>query len=100
MDCHPRVTSPSANSSLTSTPLEHSRRTSRDSAHDARHFLQPEEKTHHTLNQSIKKMWREIKQHAIEHHRSVNAAWQAQYGAGVSTGPPNVLEGRARVEHK
>jgi hypothetical protein len=43
-----------------------------------------EEKTHHSLNASIKKMWKEIKHHASEHHKSVNAAYAASYGAGVT----------------
>lgn len=86
-DSHPRVlslstpsTSPSTPSSAT-TPQTQSRRPS----HDADHFVASQEKTHRTLNGSIKKMWRDIKHHAAEHHRSVNAAYQAQYGAGIRT---------------
>ncbi|KAF2847243.1 hypothetical protein T440DRAFT_492047 [Plenodomus tracheiphilus IPT5] len=104
MDSHPRVLSlsspsASADSSITSTPLEQSRRPSHESAHDAHHFVSQEEKTHNTLNQSIKKMWKEIKHHAIEHHRSVNAAYQAQYGAGASTGPA-IVQGRVITDHQ
>ncbi|KAI8940921.1 hypothetical protein NX059_002178 [Plenodomus lindquistii] len=105
MDSHPRVLSlsgpsPSANSSVTSTPFEHSRRQSHESAHDVHHFVKQEKKTHNMLNQSIKKMWKDIKHHATEHHRSVNAAYQAQYGAGASVGPL-VIEGRVlnRLDH-
>lgn len=90
IDSHPRVlslSSPSATSSpLTSgpaTPAEQSRRPSHESAHDAHHFINMEEKTHRTLNGSIKKMWKDLKQHAVEHHRSVNAAYQAQWGAAA-----------------
>lgn len=95
-DHHPRVLSlsspiPSSNPSssttpsqtTSSTPQTQSRRPSHESAHDAHHFLSAQEKTHRTLNGSIKKMWEGIKQHAVEHHRSVNAAYQAQYGAGA-----------------
>jgi hypothetical protein len=91
-DSHPRVLSlsgastPQISSSSTpagTTPLEQSRRASHESAHDAHHFVAAQEKTHKTLNGSIKKMWKEIKHHAAEHHRSVNAAYQAQYGAGA-----------------
>jgi hypothetical protein len=94
LDSHPRILSvsgastPQASSSSTpsaTTPLEQSRRASHESAHDAHHFVASQEKTHRTLNGSIKKMWKEIKQHAVEHHRSVNAAYQAQYGAGART---------------
>jgi hypothetical protein len=72
--------------STSSTPATQSRRPSHESAHDAHHFVNSEEKTHKTLNGSIKKMWKEIKHHAAEHHRSVNAAYQAQYGAGARLG--------------
>ncbi|KAH8725247.1 hypothetical protein GQ44DRAFT_707399 [Phaeosphaeriaceae sp. PMI808] len=85
-DSHPRVlslSSASPNTSNASTPLE-SRRESHESAHDAHHFTSPaEDKTQKTLNGSIKKLWKGIKQHAVEHHRSVNAAYEAQWGAGA-----------------
>ncbi|KAH7087613.1 hypothetical protein FB567DRAFT_349432 [Paraphoma chrysanthemicola] len=90
IDSHPRVLSLSANTSSASTPMTsgaatpmESRRASHESAHDAHHFVSAEEKTHKTLNGSIKKMWKDIKHHAAEHHRSVNAAYRAQYGAGA-----------------
>lgn len=94
---HP-VPSPSVDSSIMSTPLEQSRRPSRESAHKTHHFVKQEEKTHNTINQSIKKMWKDIKHHAIEHHRSVNATCQAQWGV-VQTGP-SITEARARIDHK
>ena len=88
IDSHPRVlslssASPSPNTSTSSTPAVQSRRASHESAHDAHHFVNQQETTHKTLNGSIKKMWKEIKQHAAEHHRSVNAAYRVQYGAGA-----------------
>jgi hypothetical protein len=87
MDCHPRVLSLSSTTSpfnsTSSTPATQSRRPSHESAHDAHHFVNAQEKTHKSLNGSIKKMWKEIKQHASEHHKSVNAAYAAQYGAGA-----------------
>ncbi|KAF2128454.1 hypothetical protein P153DRAFT_293138 [Dothidotthia symphoricarpi CBS 119687] len=82
LDCHPRVLSLSAGSSGDSTPFSQSRRESHESAHDAHHFVHLE-KTDSKLNQSLKKMWKDIKNHAAEHHRSVNAAYQATHGAGV-----------------
>ncbi|KAH7386935.1 hypothetical protein DE146DRAFT_759344 [Phaeosphaeria sp. MPI-PUGE-AT-0046c] len=90
-DSHPRILSLSSPQSsmaptpAATTPLEQSRRPSHESAHDAHHFVASQEKTHRTLNGSIKKMWKDIKNHAVEHHRSVNAAYQAQYGAGART---------------
>jgi hypothetical protein len=95
-DCHPRILSLSAASSPSSTnastpaagtPTTQSRRPSHESAHDAHHFVAAQEKTHKTLNGSIKKMWREIKHHAAEHHRSVNAAYHASYGGGARVMP-------------
>jgi hypothetical protein len=107
LDSHPRVlslssaTSPRSTNASTpaaNTPLTQSRRQSRESAHDAHHFVASQEKTHKTLNGSIKKMWKDIKQHAVEHHRSVNAAYRAQYGAGVRQGSIEAqAEARARM---
>ncbi|OAL02486.1 hypothetical protein IQ06DRAFT_375285 [Phaeosphaeriaceae sp. SRC1lsM3a] len=95
-DSHPRILSlssphsstastPSSTTPAANTPLTQSGRPSHESAHDAHHFVASQEKTHKTLNGSIKKMWKQVKQHAVEHHRSVNAAYQAQYGAGART---------------
>jgi hypothetical protein len=105
LDSHPRVlslssASPSPRSTNASTPaantpLTQSGRPSHESAHDAHHFVASQEKTHRTLNGSIKKMWKDIKQHAVEHHRSVNAAYQAQYGAGVRQGTLDGYEARS-----
>ncbi|CAO2649552.1 Nn.00g069370.m01.CDS01 [Neocucurbitaria sp. VM-36] len=89
---HPRVLSLSAASTPSAqTPATQSRRTSHESAHDAHHFVSQQQKTEKTLNMSVKKMWKDIKHHAAEHHRSVNAAYQASYGAGfkVPAGPSN-----------
>lgn len=95
---HPRILSltspfnsanPSRANSITSppfsqTPAEQSRRASHESAHDAHHFInEQEKKTQKSLNQSIKKMWKEVKHAAVEHHRSVNAAYAVAYGAGT-----------------
>jgi hypothetical protein len=103
LDSHPRVLSLSAssspNSTNASTPAAVSRRASQESAHDAHHFVAAQEKTHKTLNGSIKKMWKDIKQHAVEHHRSVNAAYAAQYGAGVRQGTIDGYEARAGARH-
>ncbi|KAL7771655.1 hypothetical protein CFE70_001603 [Pyrenophora teres f. teres 0-1] len=70
-------------------PLATSRRASHDSAHDAHHFvnLDKEQREHeHKLNASLKKMWAGVKRHAVEHHRSVNAAYMASYGCGAHPG--------------
>jgi hypothetical protein len=93
LDSHPRVLSlstsrsPSSTStpqaSNTATPVTQSRRASHESAHDAHHFIALQDKTSNTLNGSIKKIWKEIKHHAAEHHRSVNMAYRAQYGGGA-----------------
>jgi hypothetical protein len=100
MDSHPRVLSLSSTSSpmnsmsstpAANTPLTQSRRPSHESAHDAHHFVNAQEKTHKTLNGSIKKLWKDIKHHASEHHKSVNAAYQAQYGAGANARFASVL---------
>lgn len=93
LDSHPRVLSLSAGSShktsadtsIVSTPITRSRRASYDSEHDAHHFINLG-KTEKTLNSSIKKLWRDIKHAAAEHHRSVNAAYEATHGAGARIG--------------
>ncbi|EDU40484.1 hypothetical protein PtrSN002B_005219 [Pyrenophora tritici-repentis] len=77
----------SANPSTSSTPLATSRRASHDSAHDAHHFVNLDKEQHeHKLNASLKKMWAGVKRHAVEHHRSVNAAYMASYGCGAHPG--------------
>jgi hypothetical protein len=89
LDCHPRVLSlsagSSANSSIVSTPITQSRRVSHDSQHDAHHFVNLG-KTEKTLNSSIKKLWKDFKHAAAEHHRSVNAAYEATHGTGARLG--------------
>ena len=85
VEYHPRILSLSAESSVASTPLNQSRRASVESQHQAHHFVHNDH-TSKRLNQSIKKMWREIKHAAVEHHRSVNAAYEASYGAGTRLG--------------
>lgn len=89
LDSHPRVLSlsagSSANTSIVSTPITQSRRVSRDSQHDAHHFINLG-KTEKTLNSSIKKLWKDFKHAAAEHHRSVNAAYEATHGAGARVG--------------
>ena len=97
-DCHPRVLSLSSastpSSSIPTTPFLQSRRQSHESAHDAHHFVNQEEKTQHKLNLSIKKMWEGVKRHAVEHHKSVNAAYMASYGCGTATAA-NTTGGKA-----
>jgi hypothetical protein len=91
MDSHPRVLSLSSSSgtplatpsSIPTTPFSQSRRHSHESAHDPHHFAAQEEKTQHKLNLTVKKLWKDIKQHAAEHHKSVNAAYMASYGYGT-----------------
>jgi hypothetical protein len=83
VEYHPRILSLSAESSVASTPLNQSRRASVESQHQAHHFVHHDDHTSKSLNQSIKKMWKEIKHAAAEHHRSVNAAYEASYGAGI-----------------
>lgn len=56
---------------------------SRRPSQDGEYFAAAEDKTHKTLKGAMNKMWKEIKQHAVEHHRSVNMAYQASYGAGT-----------------
>lgn len=87
MDSHPRVLSLSAasgshSSSIVSTPTTQSRRPSHDSQHDAHYFVNMG-KTERTLNSTIKKLWKDIKHAAAEHHRSVNAAYEATHGGGA-----------------
>ncbi|KAH3976300.1 hypothetical protein HBI24_091470 [Parastagonospora nodorum] len=99
-DYHPRILSlssstPSPSSTATHTPTTQSRRPSHESAHDAHHFVAAQDKTHKTLNGSIKKMWREIKHHAVEHHKSVNAAYHASYGGGARVMGPESMYGNA-----
>ncbi|KAL1608859.1 hypothetical protein SLS59_002050 [Nothophoma quercina] len=89
LDSHPRVLSlsagSSANTSIVSTPVTQSLRVSHDSQHDAHHFINLN-KTEKTLNSSIKKLWKDLKHAAAEHHRSVNAAYEATHGAGARLG--------------
>lgn len=91
MDSHPRVLSLSTGSSYASsivptptasTPTTQSQRASTDSQHAAHHFVNLG-KTEKSLNSSIRKLWREVKEVAREHHRSVNAAYEATHGAGL-----------------
>jgi hypothetical protein len=90
LDSHPRILSLSSssssstpNTSTAATPITQSTRASHESAHDAHHFVAAQDKTSKTLNDSIRKMWSQVKNHAVEHHRSVNAAYRAQYGGGA-----------------
>lgn len=90
MDPHPRVLSLSAGSShntysIVSMPVTQSRRASHDSQHDAHYFVNLG-KTEKTPNASVKKLWRDFKHAAAEHHRSVNAAYEATHGAGARSG--------------
>lgn len=91
IDSHPRILSLSSSSSvpkstsnsssIVSTPVSQSRRVSHDSQHDAHHFVNLG-KTEKNSNSSIKKLWKQVKVAAQEHHRSVNAAYEATHGAG------------------
>ncbi|KAF1362014.1 hypothetical protein EJ07DRAFT_109032 [Lizonia empirigonia] len=88
-DFHPRIlslsTGSSASTSAAATPTTQSRRASHDSQHEAYHFANLG-KTDKTLNSSIKKLWKGIKHAAVEHHRSVNAAYEATHGVGARIG--------------
>lgn len=94
MDSHPRILSLSSasgvrassnSSSIVSTPASQSARASHDSQHDAHHFVNMN-KTEKNLNSSIKRLWKSVKVAAQEHHRSVNAAYEATHGAGRQPG--------------
>ncbi len=92
LDAHPRLLSLSTPStsqspSIVQTPHIRSRRASHDSQHDAHYFVNlGATKTERTLNSSIKKLWRDVKEAAKEHHRSVNAAYEATHGCGARMG--------------
>ncbi|KAJ8114064.1 hypothetical protein OPT61_g3965 [Boeremia exigua] len=93
MESHPRVLSLGTGSSsqtpsIVPTPTVQSRRASHDSQHDAHYFvnLNGMSKTDRSLNSSIKKLWKDVKEAAKEHHRSVNAAYEATHGGGARTG--------------
>ncbi|KAF3035933.1 hypothetical protein E8E12_005080 [Didymella heteroderae] len=101
MDSHPRILSLSSasgprtasnSSSIVSTPATQSTRVSHDSQHDAHHFVNMN-KTEKNLNSSIKKLWKQVKVAAQEHHRSVNAAYEATHGAGRMPGKFGVVGG-------
>ncbi|KAF2726821.1 hypothetical protein EJ04DRAFT_517621 [Polyplosphaeria fusca] len=64
----------SRNTSATSTPSSQSRRASVESTRSDR------SEKHH---KSMKQMWTSFKKAAVEHHRSVNAAYAACYGQGM-----------------
>jgi hypothetical protein len=49
-------------------------------------------KTEKNLNSSIKKLWKQVKVAAQEHHRSVNAAYEATHGAGRMPGKFGTIE--------
>ncbi|KAJ4989435.1 hypothetical protein SVAN01_05160 [Stagonosporopsis vannaccii] len=89
MDSHPRVLSLSSSThspSTVPTPTHSygtTPRASTDSQHAAHHFVNLGGKTERSLNSSIRKLWREVKEVAREHHRSVNAAYEATHGAGL-----------------
>lgn len=96
MDSHPRILSLSSSSSSTHTPCTvptaspsgtqsygTTPRLSTDSQHAAHHFVNLNHKAEGRLNSSIRKLWREVKEVAREHHRSVNAAYEATHGAGM-----------------
>ena len=101
LDSHPRILSLSSasgvprasnSSSIVSTPATQSARVSHDSQHDAHHFVNAN-KTEKNLNSSIKKLWKSVKVAAQEHHRSVNAAYEATHGAGRMPGRFGAVEG-------
>ncbi|KAF1933570.1 uncharacterized protein M421DRAFT_960 [Didymella exigua CBS 183.55] len=90
IDSHPRILSLSSSSvprstsnssSIISTPVSQSSRVSLDSQHNARHFVDLG-KPDKDLNLSIRKLWMQVKVAAREHHRSVNAAYEAVHGTG------------------
>lgn len=100
LDSHPRILSLSSasgvrassnSSSIVSTPATQSARVSHDSQHDAHHFVNMN-KTEKNLNSSIKKLWKQVKVAAQEHHRSVNAAYEATHGAGRMPGKFGTIE--------
>ncbi|KAH6622432.1 hypothetical protein C7974DRAFT_377986 [Boeremia exigua] len=94
IDSHPRLlslsTPPSSSRPSSIVPTTHtpSPRRSHDSQHDAHHFAHLSAHLHSTkaesgFQTSLRRLWSGVKEVAREHHRSVNAAYEATHGAGA-----------------
>lgn len=92
LDSHPRLLSLSASTpststsspprsiiSTASTPIP---RPSTDSQHAAHHFVGTG-RAERSFRVEMRRLWEGVKEGAREHHRSVNAAYEATHGAGM-----------------